>query len=137
MLSRLAAGMVSPTYLFTFILGGVAIPPICLLCVYCFRNPRVRGHVSGRDVALCYTYALPVFAVAFNMNLFINIVCRSGLLAFLGNFIALGMWTYALAVAFSTYPPVRRLLGVVLVTQLIAPVTIIAVITSITLEALS
>lgn len=124
-LSWPATKMVSVSFLVSFILGGVALPPMCCLCVLMFRNRRVRGYVSGTKVILCYTYSMPVFAVALVLCFLINIMARHGLVLLIGSVLPLCMWTYAVAVAFVSYSPVRSMLGVMVATHLLVPMATI------------
>jgi len=107
-LSWSATEMVSVSFLTSFILNGIAIPPICCLSVLMFRNLRERGYVSGTNIILCYTYTMPVFSVAVVCCFLVNVMARTGLVLLIGNVLTLGLWTYAVATAFASYPPVRN-----------------------------
>jgi hypothetical protein len=64
---------------------------------------------------------MPVFAVALVFCFLINVMARHGLVLLIGSVLLLCMWTYAVAVAFASYPPVRSMLGVMVVTHLVIP----------------
>jgi hypothetical protein len=128
-LSWSATEMTSVTFLFSYILGGIALPPMCCLSVLVFRNPRVRGYVSGTNVILCYAYSMPVFGVAMVSGYLINVLTQPGLTLLIGRAIgsalALCVWSYAVTIACTSYPPMRRMLGVMVTTQVIVPIAAI------------
>lgn len=124
-LSWHAIEMPSVSFLFTFILGGLVLPPMCCLSVFMFRNPKVRGDVSGTNIILCYAYSMPVFAIALMFCFLVNVLARTGFVVLIGSGLSLCLWTYAVAMAFVSYPPVRRMLGVMLATHFIAPIALI------------
>jgi hypothetical protein len=121
--------MVSVGSLVRYILGGIVLPPMCCLSVLMFRNPRERGHVSGTNVMLCYAYSMPVFGIALVSGFVINVMSQSGLELVIGGalgiILPLCVWTYAVTIAFACYPPVRSMLGVMVATQVIVPMTTI------------